>query len=52
MYKVEITGVDTSKLETITYAEMDELMDKIKQGDMKAREKMINGNLKLILSVL
>ena len=52
MYKVEITGVDTSKLETISYAEMDELMDKIKQGDMKARERMINGNLKLILSVL
>ena len=52
MYKVEITGVDTSKLETISYLEMEELMDKIKQGDMKARERMINGNLKLILSVL
>lgn len=52
MYKVEITGVDTSKLETITHKDMDELIEKIKNGDLKAREKMINGNLKLILSVL
>ena len=52
MYKVEITGVDTSKLETISNEEMVILLGKIKEGDKLAREKMIKGNLKLILSVL
>ncbi len=52
MYKVEITGVDTSKLKTLTNDEMYSLLEKIKLGDTVAREKMINGNLKLILSVI
>lgn len=52
MHKVEITGVDTSKLKTLTNEEQQELLLKIKNGDMKAREKMIAGNLKLVLSVL
>ncbi len=52
MHKVEITGVDTSKLKTLSNAEQQELLQKIKDGDMKAREKMIQGNLKLVLSVL
>ncbi len=52
MYKVEITGVDTSKLEKLSNEEMDDLLRKIKSGDMNARDKMIKGNLKLVLSVL
>lgn len=52
MNKVEITGVDTSKLKTLSSSEMEVLLLKIKNGDMKAREKMIQGNLKLVLSVL
>ena len=52
MHKVEITGVDTSKLKTLSNDEQQELLKKIKDGDMKAREKMIQGNLKLVLSVL
>ncbi len=52
MHKVEITGVDTSKLKTLTNEEQQELLVQIKNGDMKAREKMISGNLKLVLSVL
>ncbi len=52
MHKVEITGVDTSKLKTLSNEEQQELLLKIKDGDMQAREKMISGNLKLVLSVL
>lgn len=52
MHKVEITGVDTSKLKTLSNEEQQALLLKIKDGDMKAREKMIAGNLKLVLSVL
>jgi len=52
MHKVEITGVDTSKLKTLTSDEMIELLLLVKEGNLKAREKMIQGNLKLVLSVL
>ena len=52
MHKVEITGVDTSKLKTLSNEEQQALLLKIKDGDMQAREKMIAGNLKLVLSVL
>ena len=52
MHKVEITGVDTSKLKTLSNDEQKELLLKIKEGDAIAREKMIAGNLKLVLSIL
>ena len=52
MNKVEITGVNTSKLMTLTNKEMNELLLKVKNGDMEARNKMIVGNLKLVLSVM
>ena len=52
MHKVEITGVDTSKLKTLSNDEQKELLFKIKEGDALAREKMIAGNLKLVLSIL
>lgn len=50
--KVEICGVNTSKLPVLTKAQKDELFKKIQQGDKKAREEYINGNLKLVLSVI
>ncbi len=52
MYKVTITGVDTSKLKTLTNEEMEELLLKVKEGNKEARDKLILGNLKLILSIL
>lgn len=52
MHKVEITGVDTSKLITLTQDEMHELLLEVKKGNNLAREKMIHGNIKLVLSVL
>lgn len=52
MYKVEITGVDTSKLKILSNEEMNSLLVKIKNGDQASRDKMVEGNLKLVLSVL
>ncbi len=50
--KVEISGVNTSKLPVLTSKEKDELLKAIKQGNDEAREKFINGNLRLVLSVI
>ena len=50
--KVEICGVDTSKLTVLTNERMRELLELIRQGDTKAREEFIQGNLRLVLSVI
>ena len=50
--KVEICGVNTSKLKTLTESEKETLLKLAKMGDTAAREKLINGNLKLVLSVV
>lgn len=50
--KVVICGVDTSKLKVLKESEKIELLKKIENGDTLAREKLINGNLKLVLSVI
>ncbi|KYD13218.1 RNA polymerase sporulation sigma factor SigG [Caldibacillus debilis] len=50
--KVEICGVDTSKLPVLTNEEMRELFQKMHAGDLSAREKLVNGNLRLVLSVI
>ena len=50
--KVEICGVDTSKLPLLTTKEKEELIVKIKKGDAEARKTFINGNLRLVLSVI
>ena len=50
--KVEISGVNTAKLPTLSNEEKNELLIKIKNGDTEAREKFINGNLRLVLSVI
>ena len=50
--KVEICGVDTSKLPLLSIEEKNELLIKIKNGDIEARNKFIQGNLRLVLSVI
>lgn len=50
--KVEICGVNTSKLKVLKSDETIELLKRTKQGDMEAREKLIAGNLRLVLSVI
>ena len=50
--KVEICGINTAKLEVLKNDEMTELLRRTKQGDMDARERLIRGNLRLVLSVL
>lgn len=52
MNKVEICGVNTSKLPLLTKDEKKELFLKIKNGDEEARDRFINGNLRLVLSVI
>ena len=49
MYKVEICGVNTSKLPLLTEEEKKTLFDRIQKGDTDAREKFIKGNLRLVL---
>lgn len=50
--KVEICGVNTSKLKVLKNEETTELLKRAKQGDMAAREELIAGNLRLVLSVI
>ncbi len=50
--KVEICGVNTARLKVLSPKEMDELLLKAKNGDPNAREKLIEGNLRLVLSVI
>ena len=50
--KVEISNVNTSKLKVLTNAENKELFKQMNDGDESAREKIIQGNLRLVLSVI
>ena len=50
--KVEICGVNTSRLRTLSHEEMDRLLRLARAGDRKAREQLIDGNLRLVLSVI
>ncbi len=50
--KVEICGIDTSKLKVLSEKEKIDLLKKAKQNDKQAREELINGNLRLVLSVI
>ena len=52
MNKVEICGVNTSKLKVLTNDETNSLLNRVKDGDAAAREELINGNLRLVLSVI
>ncbi|HEX3016131.1 MAG TPA: sigma-70 family RNA polymerase sigma factor, partial [Desulfobacteria bacterium] len=50
--KVEICGVNTAKLPVLTNAKMRELFKALQSGERSARDKLINGNLRLVLSVI
>ena len=50
--KVEIAGVNTARLPMLSNEEKQELLIKIKNGDNEAREKFMEGNLRLVLSVI
>jgi len=50
--KVEICGVNTAKLPVLSNAKMRELLRRMQAGDTKAREELIQGNLRLVLSVI
>ena len=50
--KVEICGVNTSRLPVLSSSEKKELLKRTKQGDTDAREKLIDGNLRLVLSII
>ena len=50
--KVEIANVNTSKLRVLTNKENKELFEQMNKGDKEAREKIISGNLRLVLSVI
>ena len=50
--KVEICGVNTSKLKVLKNEEMMELLRRMRQGDSRAQEELVEGNLRLVLSVI
>lgn len=52
LYKVEICGVNTSKLPLLKNEEKEQLWDRIDKGDTQAREIFIKGNLRLVLSII
>ena len=51
-HKVDITGVNTSNIKVLTNEEMQELFARLKNNDKEARDILVNGNLKLVLSIL
>lgn len=51
-HKVEICGVNTANIKVLTNEEMVILFQKLHDGDLSAKEELINGNLKLVLSIL
>ena len=50
--KVDICGVNTSRLTVLTQAETDMLLRRAKEGDEGARQRLIEGNLRLVLAVI
>ena len=51
-YKVDITGLNTNNIKVLTQEQMQDLFKKMQQGDKNARNDLIHGNLKLVLSIL
>ena len=51
-YKVDITGINTNELKVLNSSEMIKLFERYQAGDKAAKEELINGNLKLVLSIL
>ena len=50
--KVEICGVNTSKLKVLNDEEKTELLKRTRAGDEEARKELINGNLRLVLAII
>lgn len=51
-HKVELSGVNTAKLKVLKNEETQQLLQRTRQGDSRAREELISGNLRLVLSVI
>ena len=51
-HKVEISGVNTANIKVLNNEEMIELFKKYQNGDIEAKEELVNGNLKLVLSII
>ena len=51
-YKVDITGINTNEIKVLSNEETNELFQRFKNGDERAKEELVNGNLKLVLSIL
>ena len=51
-YKVDITGINTSEIEVLSNEEMTKLFLEYQNGNLDAKDRLINGNLKLVLSIL
>ena len=51
-YKVDISGINTSSLKPLTNEQNLEVFKKMQEEDLFARDDLINGNLKLVLSIL
>ena len=50
--KVELCGINTSKLKVLSEAQKQALLEKVKHGDQRARTELIDGNLRLVLSII
>ena len=50
--KVEICGINTNELKVLKEKEKIELLKKARNGDLKARDELVKGNLRLVLSVI
>ena len=51
-HKVEISGVNTANIKVLSSKDMEELFKRLKEGDISVREELVQGNLKLVLSIL
>ena len=51
-YKVDITGINTNELKVLKNKEIIDLFIKYQGGDISKKEEIINGNLKLVLSII
>ena len=50
--KVEVSGVNTARLKVLSQIQMDSLLLRAKNGDDDARQQLVEGNLRLVLSVI
>ena len=50
--KVDINGINTSELRSLSHEEMNSLFERFSSGDRSVKDKLVEGNLKLVLSIL